>query len=85
MHNVFEFFAPLDVQRELWIWLRQVIKRGAVLLTSPRLDESINHLNTGIVLEQWVEPVSAPVDVTDDADSTSSGPQLDLVNLYRVI
>lgn len=86
MHNVFEFFAPVDVQRDLWIWLRQSIKRGAILLTSPRLDASIHHLNTGIVLDQWVEPLAAPSDAMDEAASTaSSEPDMDLVHLYRVI
>lgn len=86
MHNVFEFFAPLDVQHELWIWLRQTIKKGAVLLTSPRLDESVNHLNTGIIIEQWVEPLSISHEVMDDSDSVaSSAPDMDLVHLYRVI
>ena len=86
MHNVFEFFAPVDVQRDLWIWLRQSIKRGAILLTSPRLDESINHLNTGIVLDQWVVPVATPADAMDETDSdASSGADMDLVHLYRVI
>lgn len=89
MHNVFEFFAPAEVQRDLWMALRQLIKRGALILTAPSLDEALSTLNTGIQLDGWVEPIHSPhpSDSMDDDndDNHSNVAEMDLVHLYRVL
>lgn len=86
MHNVFEFFAPLDVQRDLWQALRQLIKRGALMLTSPSLEQALSPLNTNIQLEQWVEHLTHPSNTASmDDDDEDSVPEMDLVHLYRVL
>lgn len=86
MHNVFEFFAPLDVQRDLWQVLRQLIKRGALMLTSPSLEQALSPLNTNIQLEQWVEHLTHPSNTASmDDDDEDSVPEMDLVHLYRVL
>ncbi len=87
MHNVFEFFAPPEVQRDLWVALRQLIKRGALILTSPSLDQALSTLNTNIQLDQWVEQLSHPSNNSsmDDDDDEESVAEMDLVHLYRVL
>ncbi len=93
MHNVFEFFVPPEVQRDLWLTLRQLIKRGAVILTSPPLDQALSTLNTQIQLDQWVEPLTHPSNIApssssmndDDDDEDSVLSEMDLVHLYRVL
>ncbi|XP_046651200.1 uncharacterized protein LOC124342275 [Daphnia pulicaria] len=93
MHNVFEFFAPPEVQRDLWLALRQLIKRGALILTSPSLDQALSTLDTNIQLDQWVELLSQPSNIAsssmddddDDDDDEESVPEMDLVHLYRVL
>ncbi|XP_064461339.1 uncharacterized protein LOC135371209 [Ornithodoros turicata] len=55
LNNVFDFFASQEEQVVLWQYLKQHIKRGAVLVTAPSLHKSLEHLNTGIVVEEWVQ------------------------------
>lgn len=85
MHNVFEFFAPPDVQRDLWLALRQLIKRGALILTSPALDQALSTLDTNIQLDQWVEQLSTPSNNSSMDDDEDSVAEMDLVHLYRVL
>ena len=90
MHNVFEFFAPPEVQRDLWLALRQLIKRGALILTSPSLDQALSCLDTNIQLDQWVEQLTHPSNIAsssmdDDDEDEDSVPEMDLVHLYRVL
>lgn len=84
MHNVFEFFAPPEIQRDLWLALRQLIKRGALILTAPSLDQALSTLDTNIQLDQWVEQLDIQTTSMDD-DDEDSVPEMDLVNLYRVL
>lgn len=87
MHNVFEFFAPPEVQRDLWLALRQLIKRGALILTSPSLDQALSSLNMNLDWTQWVEKLSHPSNNSsmDDDDDEESVAEMDLVHLYRVL
>ena len=88
MNNVFEFFAPPPVQRELWMTIRRWIKPGALLLTCPTLEESIANLSTGIELEKWVECLNADsgaASMDNSSDTSSSEAEMDLVHLYRVL
>lgn len=88
MNNVFEFFAAPAVQRQLWITLRSWIKRGALLLTCPTLEQSIANLDTGIQLNQWVECLNSDSDGAvpmDNVSDASSVTDMDLIHLYRVL
>ena len=87
MHNVFEFFAPPEVQRDLWLALRQLIKRGALILTSPSLDQALSSLNMNLDWTQWVEKLTHPSNNSsmDDDDDEESVAEMDLVHLYRVL
>jgi hypothetical protein len=87
MNNVFEFFAPPNVQRDLWMTLRGWFKSGALLLTCPTLEESIANLGTGIELEKWVEYLNADSGTSsmDNSSDTSSEAEMDLIHLYRVL
>ena len=87
MHNVFEFFAPPEVQRDLWLALRQLIKRGALILTSPSLEQALSSLNMNLDWTQWVEKLTHPSNNSsmDDDDDEESVAEMDLVHLYRVL
>ena len=90
MNNVFEFFAPPSTQRQLWMTLRSWIKRGALLLTCPTLEQSIANLDTAIQLDQWVECLNgdfngAACRMDDASNASSSVADMDLIHLYRVL
>jgi len=84
LNNVFEFFAPPEVQRQLWLILRRLIKPGTLVLTCPSLEDSLSHLNTDIDLQQWVQQIENKENM-GDSDADSAVLDLDLVNLYRVL
>lgn len=55
LNNVFEFFTPEPEQVTLWQFLRRTIKKGAILVTVPSLEDSLKELQTGIVVSEWVQ------------------------------
>ncbi|KAL3208296.1 hypothetical protein MRX96_052576, partial [Rhipicephalus microplus] len=55
LNNVFEFFMPEQEQVALWQFLRRNIKKGAILVTVPSLEDSLKNLQTGIVISEWVK------------------------------
>lgn len=55
LNNVFEFFTPEQEQVALWQFLRRTIKKGAILVTVPSLEDSLKNLQTGIVVSEWVK------------------------------
>lgn len=89
LNNVFEFFAPPEIQQQLWLILRRLIKPGTLVLTCPSLQVSLSQLNTDINLAQWVQPIQqdTPIDDHDDHDhdDDSSTVDFDLIHLYRVL
>jgi chemotaxis methyl-accepting protein methylase len=44
LHNVFEFFLPEAQQEAAWRFLRESVKPGAILITTPPLSTSLMHL-----------------------------------------
>ena len=58
LNNVFDWFAPIDVQVQLWQMIRQNAKSGSLLVTIPSLDDALRILpqNAGIDLKTWVTP-----------------------------
>lgn len=87
MNNVLEFFAPLDVQRDVWLTLARLMKPGALLLTHPSLADSLAHLEPcWIQPDRWVECVTAMDNSDRMTDSDEDDPDpMDLVHLYRVL
>lgn len=45
LNNVFEFFMPPNVQARIWAFLRANIKKGALLVTIPSLEDSLQYLD----------------------------------------
>ena len=60
LNNVFDWFAPIDVQISLWKLIRQNVKSGSILVTVPSLESSLEVLpeNAGIDLDTWVTPAA---------------------------
>ncbi|CAB4070022.1 unnamed protein product [Lepeophtheirus salmonis] len=56
LNNVFDWFMSPELQVKMWLFLRSVIKPGSLIVTVPSLQESLQHLPTGIVLETWMNP-----------------------------
>ena len=78
MNNVFEFFLSVDEQANVWNFLRHTIKKGTLLVTSPRLEES----HTGINLSDWVEEI--PLHNVDAIEVMLSGEEALELGLYRL-
>lgn len=45
LNNVFEFFMPPSVQARIWAFLRANIKKGALLVTIPSLEDSLQYID----------------------------------------
>lgn len=45
LNNVFEFFMPPNVQARIWAFLRANIKKGALLVTIPSLEDSLQYID----------------------------------------
>ncbi|XP_067335303.1 uncharacterized protein zgc:109986 isoform X2 [Channa argus] len=83
MNNVFEFFMEPSEQLRAWRFITQNFrKRGALLVTVPSLQESLNALQEALQ-PGWVEelPVDYDVYLGRDTDTDS----LRQIHLYRVI
>ena len=57
LNNVFDWFAPIDIQVKLWQIVRQNVKPGALIVTIPSLQEALRILpdNANIDLDSWVQ------------------------------
>ena len=58
LNNVFDWFAPIDIQVQLWQIIRQNVRSGSLLVTIPSLDDALRILpqNAGIDLKSWATP-----------------------------
>ena len=61
LHNVFDWFAPIDVQVKLWQLVKANVKSGSIIVTVPSLENALEILpdNAGINLNTWVKPAQA--------------------------
>jgi len=57
--NVFEWFLDLEEQIKVWNYLFENIKSGAILVTSPPIDVSLDLINSEIDFKRWVEEVKS--------------------------
>ncbi|KAG0726134.1 hypothetical protein GWK47_037202 [Chionoecetes opilio] len=83
LNNVFEFFMPPTVQARIWAFLRANIKKGALLVTIPALEDSLQYLDCGFRLQEWareVPPHDPNITAPFDFQSETSE-----VKLYQVI
>ena len=57
LNNVFDWFAPIDIQVQLWQSIRKNVKPGSLIVTIPSLHEALRILpnNANIDLESWVQ------------------------------
>ncbi|XP_025105332.1 uncharacterized protein LOC112570870 [Pomacea canaliculata] len=88
LNNVFEFFLTSEQQVHVWKQLFTVLRKpGTLLVTVPSIEESLEHLETGIDVMKWLRPVDLSdkleearilLKKTDDAD------ELDKIYLYQV-
>lgn len=44
LNNVFQCFVPVEMQRNIWQWLKNVITPGTVIVTVPSIEETFNNL-----------------------------------------
>lgn len=83
LNNVFEFFVPPPVQIRIWTFLRANIKKGALLVTIPSLEDTLQYLDCGFRLQEWVREVpSHDPNITAPFDFQSETSE---VKLYQVI
>ena len=78
MNNVFDFFLPAEIQREIWLNLRQLFKPGALLLTNPCIENTLTQL--GIQINGWLQKL--PNNNNSNCEQSS---EMDLTQLYQVI
>eukprot|EP00112_Aurelia_sp_Birch-Aquarium-sp1_P012207 Seg2566.1 transcript_id=Seg2566.1/GoldUCD/mRNA.D3Y31 product="hypothetical protein" protein_id=Seg2566.1/GoldUCD/D3Y31 len=76
IHNVFEYFMPKPEQSKTWLFLRDSIKRGTIVVTVPSIEESISFdedLVVKINVTEWLKPLSINFeeDETLDEDDLS--------------
>ena len=85
LNNVFDWFVPIDVQVNLWQILRQNIKKGALMVTVPSIEEALQKLpnNAGIDIKQWVQ--ASPPFRPSNLSSEIINEKCDTIKLYSVI
>jgi len=83
LNNVFDWFLPTETQVSMWRFLRSNIRTGSLIVSSPSLDACLNHLDTGILLADWVRQV----DLHDPifAHNMEMEVEASEVRLYQVI
>jgi len=84
LNNVFDWFVPINAQVNLWQLLHQNIKKGALIVTIPSIEEALEKLpnNAGIDVAKWVKP--SPPFRPSRMSSTEIGDKIDSIKLYCV-
>jgi len=54
LNNVFDWFLPIETQIAIWRYLRVTLRTGCLIVSSPSLESSLQCLDTGIQLADWV-------------------------------
>ena len=57
LNNVFQFFLPPQDQMQCWQFLKQHVKKGAVIVSNPALAIVTSHLSLDFALNDWVDQV----------------------------
>ncbi|KAL2745389.1 uncharacterized protein V1477_006244 [Vespula maculifrons] len=58
MNNPFEFYLPESIQVEMWRFLKDNLKKGTILVVRPNIETMLKDLQTGIVINNWLRPLS---------------------------
>ncbi|KAG1713978.1 hypothetical protein GQR58_002040 [Nymphon striatum] len=84
LNNVFEHFLEEDKQVEMWTFLHDnICKPGTLLVTSPKLEDSLNSLKIDIDVSKWVKNVF--LDDPLAAMYVCDHPDLAELHLYKVL
>ncbi|XP_052010225.1 uncharacterized protein zgc:109986 [Xyrauchen texanus] len=89
MNNVFEYFMEPSDQIQAWQFISQNFrKKGALLVTVPRIQEALASLEETVSLEmltlsQWIEEV--PLDYSIYLKNDTDPDSLKQIHLYRVL
>eukprot|EP00094_Tigriopus_californicus_P004404 TCALIF_04243-PA protein Name:"Protein of unknown function" AED:0.14 eAED:0.16 QI:0/0/0/0.33/1/1/3/0/190 len=83
LHNVFEWFMPLQAQTSIWQFLQRNIPKNGLIVASPRIEQSLAPLNTGIDISKWLRPLEPArpeaIALTEAEDENDS------IFLYQVL
>lgn len=87
LNNVFDWFMAPDVQVQMWKFLRATLSPGALIVTIPSLETSLEPLDTGIDLNTWVRPFPSANGnhVTSNDDMESDHVETSEVCLYQIL
>ncbi|XP_052769059.1 uncharacterized protein LOC128209180 isoform X2 [Mya arenaria] len=89
LNNVFEFFMPAELQKRIWQFLYETVrKKGTVLITVPSIEETLSNVDISLDLLSWLSPVDtdtarkqAVIRYFSDEESSD----LDEIFMYKVI
>ncbi|XP_078314152.1 uncharacterized protein LOC111129813 isoform X2 [Crassostrea virginica] len=90
LNNVFEFFMPLDVQKSIWNFLYQnVRKKGSYVVTVPSVQESLQSIELPLDLDSWLQEiptgeVTARANLLLYGDPVTEDSELTQIHLYQV-
>ena len=79
LNNVFDWFMSPDLQITMWKFLRASLRPGSLLVTIPSLETSLEHLDTGIDLEDWVSLMPM-----HNKDWSDNGVETSEICLYKI-
>lgn len=74
LNNVFEFYVPEAVHIEIWKFLRATTRKGTILITRPHIGDTFEHLNTGIVISDWVKPYESSEKLEGESQFSNGDP-----------
>jgi hypothetical protein len=52
----------VEVQKEIWLFLRETMKPGCIFVTNPELKTLLEPLGLESLISKWVSPLPAVVD-----------------------
>ncbi|XP_061172333.1 uncharacterized protein LOC133181764 [Saccostrea echinata] len=91
LNNVFEFFMPLDMQKSIWHFLYQNMrKKGSYIVTVPSITESLQTIQLPLDLGSWIQEIPTG-EITGKANlllygnQDSEDSELLQIHLYQVV
>lgn len=89
LNNVFEFYLSQNEQNKVWQFLKSCIKKGAYIVSRPKISTALLNLNTGINVNEWVKRVDdqLPEESNNrfDLESNNSNDEFSEIACYRVL
>eukprot|EP01135_Chromosphaera_perkinsii_P004374 Nk52_evm25s279 gene=Nk52_evmTU25s279 len=85
LNNVFQFFVEeCEMQKNIWNFLREHVKKGALLVTSPSIPELLQSCQCSFEADKWVEEIMRGEPPVEGKDEEEIDP-MEGVFLYRVL